>query len=126
MDGDGVMGGANNSKLGEKTTFWKLVFGDNKGEEAEGREKGGRGGRRYCHGRRFIPEERFMISIQFPTLCAKFKKIHLNVLVRQNMYIVLRRNSFRYCGYPTFPFTLNPYFKFPFEGNSCQSNSFCY
>ena len=45
---------------------------------------------------------------------------------KRNMYMVLRRNSFCYCGSPTFTVPLNSNFTLPFEENPCQRNSFYY
>ena len=42
---------------------------------------------------------------------------------KTNTYMVFQY-SFRYHGSPTFLVTLNPNFKFPFEGISCQWNYF--
>ena len=41
MDGDGVLGGSNNTELGGKRRFGKLTVGDKEGEEAEGNKGGG-------------------------------------------------------------------------------------
>ena len=65
-------GGVNNAELGGKRRFGKLTVGDKKGEGAEGEGKKGGGGRkrRSRHGRRFLPEGRFMISKLVPMFCA--------------------------------------------------------
>ena len=60
-------GGGNDAKFGEKWRFRKLAVGDKKGEEAEGRERREGGGRQCRHEHQFLPEEHFMIGIQFPT-----------------------------------------------------------
>ena len=51
-----------------------------------------------------------------------FKKMSSDCTSKTNMYIVLGKNYFHYCGSPTFPVPLNPNSTFPSEGNYCQRN----
>ena len=54
------------------------------------------------------------------------KKLSADFTSTKNTYIVLRRNSFRYYGTPTFPVPLNKNFTPPYERNYCQRISLRY
>ena len=108
----------------------KLVVGDKKGEEAEGRKRRGGGGggapsrrggggERSRQKRRFLPEGRFMMSIPVLSFVLAFderKKMSADYTSKKNTYIVLCRNSFRCCGSPTFSGSFTPKFHIPCRG----------